>query len=118
MDRVIRGTGGGGSLEPHGEQTSSASVASGSVVSVTAGTTSMGLSEDDADDTMAMGASAGSRKRQHNEAAREVSRFCFTRDGNRKPNNVHELQPPNSKRCVSWNPCVHMLASSQEAQCV
>ena len=63
MARVIRGTTGGGSLEPQGEHTSSGSVASGTVVSVVATTASMCASDEEAADTSAMVAT-GSKGRE------------------------------------------------------
>ena len=62
MDRAIRAAGGAGSLEPHGEHTSSGSVASGTVVSVIATTASMGASDEDAADTSAIVAMAALRR--------------------------------------------------------
>ena len=81
MDRAIRATGGAGSLEPHGEHTSSGSVASGTVVSVSETGTSMAPSDEDAADTSAIVAMAQLQGRKVHVPRSRVRGSSFNRDG-------------------------------------
>ena len=90
MDRVIRGTGGAGSLEPHGEHTSSGSVASGTVVSVSETGTSMAPSDEDAADTSAIVAMAQPQEGRKVHVPRSrVQGSSFNRDGHSTQGHSH-----------------------------